>query len=49
MTWLLRRSRDWYLSRDWSENDAEDLTQEVFVQAFRHVGSFRSSSVLRMR
>ena len=40
------RDRVFALCRHMAGNrdDAEDLTQEVFIQAFRHVGSFRAES-----
>jgi RNA polymerase sigma-70 factor (ECF subfamily) len=40
------RDRVFALCRHMAGNrdDAEDLTQEVFVQAFRHIGSFRAEA-----
>lgn len=29
-----------------NDQDAEDMTQEVFIHAFRHIGSFRADSAL---
>ena len=42
----ISRDRVFALCRHMAGNrdDAEDLTQEVFVQAFRHVGSFRAEA-----
>ena len=38
------RDRVYALCCHMAGQDAEDLTQEIFLQAFRHIGSFRAES-----